>query len=243
MLAAFLATGGEVGGNPEDLAPLSRGSWDSSSSTPWLLSEPAPDPEECGFGRSVSNGASIPSIPEVSHECSVAAETGFLFKDLHFHAIAQDGTARQVTGFGLIPILLEGEVRMGSDWSAGIGGGGAFSHDVQVVGAGPEITWRFSASHAPSPSKTPETEHYLKAALWGERLEVTKTGFGSFKASLAPQFGYQFRTPLGGDSCWSFQLDFRYEYAPFRYSETVLSGDHTLGGHGLLLGVGLVLGF
>jgi len=200
------------------------------------LGEPGP---ERFFSSDFRGFSSLENAPNFS----VSAETGALFTDLHFKAVALDGTSRIVKGVGLIPVYLDGTYRVGGDWWVGLGGGGAFSSDVSQWGGGPEVIWRFSASHSFSPSKPPETQHFLTAGVWWEDMEVTKSGFGSFKSTIAPQVGYRFRTPLGGEGGWAFQIDLRYEYAPFRYSEPVLSGDRQMNGHGLLLGFGLAVVF
>jgi hypothetical protein len=177
--------------------------------------------------------------PESPPPYSLVLETGTYLKELHFKAVAEDGSPRSISGIGLIPVEIEGSYRLGSDWAIGLGAFGAFSQNVVVWGVGPQITWRFLAGHAPAPSKPPETEHFLKAGLFFESFQVTESGFGSFKSTAAPQIGYQFRTPMGGGGGWTFQFEVRYEYAAFRYSEPVLSGDKSINGSGLLIGIGV----
>jgi len=169
---------------------------------------------------------------------SLVVETGTYLKQLHFKAVAEDGTPRSISGIGLIPVEIEGSYRLGSDWTIGLGVLGAFSQNVVVWGVGPQITWRFWAGHAPAPSKPPETEHFLKAGVFFESFQVTESGFGSFKSTAAPQIGYQFRTPMGGGG-WTFQSEIRYEYAAFKYSPPVLSGDRAINGNGLFFGIGV----
>jgi hypothetical protein len=176
--------------------------------------------------------------PERPPPFSLVVETGTYLKDLHFNAVAEDGSPRSITGIGLIPVEIEGSYQVASDWTIGLGALGGFSQDVVVWGVGPQITWRFWAGHAPAPSKPPETEHFLKAGVFWESFQVTESGFGSFKSTAAPQIGYQFRTPMGGGG-WTFQLEIRYEYAAFKFSEPVLSGDHSINGNGLLIGIGV----
>jgi hypothetical protein len=175
--------------------------------------------------------------PERPPPFSLVVETGTYLKDLHFKAVAEDGSPRSIAGIGLIPVEIEGSYRLGSDWAIGLGALGAFSENVVVWGVGPQITWRFLAGHAPAPSQPPETEHFLKAGVFWESFQVTESGFGSFKSTAAPQIGYQFRTPMGGAG-WTFQLEIRYEYSAFKYSQPVLSGDHSIKGNGLFFGIG-----
>jgi hypothetical protein len=186
----------------------------------------------------------FPSSERGAPEGWLVVETGTYFKELSFQAVAaKDGLPRTISGFGLVPVEVEGSVRLGKEWSAGVGAFGAFSDEVELWGVGPQVTWRFFASHQVAPSRPPETEHFLKAGVFYEEFNVTERGFGSFKPTLAPQIGYQFRTPIGGEGGWSFQLDIRYEYAPFRYREPVLSGDRSISASSLFLGLGVAIAF
>jgi hypothetical protein len=167
----------------------------------------------------------------------VDAYLGFLFLDMRFDAVGTDAVARQSRGIGAGVLGVEGFFALHPDWSVGLLAEGALWSDLRIISAGPEVRWRFSASHQSRETGRSDVEHCLKLAVLYEKLSITKQDFGSFNATFGVRAGYEARIAVG-DS-WAVTLGLEAQYSKWNYSPAVASGDTSIGGFGGLVYVGV----
>jgi len=83
-----------------------------------------------------------------------------------------------------------------------------------------------------------DNEHFLKLALFYEKLTVTKSNFGSFDSTFGVRLGYEMRLSVGDR--WAIMIGAAFQYSQWNYySPSILSGDDKIGGFGGLITVGV----
>jgi hypothetical protein len=207
-------------------ARLPRSLMDASPAAGSLPSEEAVRPAEPFAGPPGSHGPFL-----------VDAYLGALFQDMKFTATGTDFIERQVKGTGALAVGVEGFYAIVPDWRVGLLFEGDFWGNLEVLGGGVEGAWRFSSTRSVVAQGAPEMEHFLKLGLLYEDLKITKSNFGSFKSSFGIRAGYEFRYAMGG--YWSLAIGAALQYAQWKYSPAVLSGDTKIGGIGGLLEAGI----
>lgn len=164
--------------------------------------------------------------------------TGGLFIDTEFEALGTDGLERKVEGRGVALGGIDVLFRLGEEFRAGFEGEAGFWSDARIFGAGPVLAWRFAAAD-PGEGGHRAAEHFLKAAVLYQKLDVDERDFGDFEPAVGGRLGYELRVWLGGS--WSLTLGADWRYARFDFEEDVLEGDDSIGGHGFFIGAGLTL--
>lgn len=167
------------------------------------------------------------------------AYLGFLFMDMKFDATGTDMIRRTAKGDGAVLIGAEGMVTFLEDFGAGLCVEADFWSNMRILAAGPEVRWRFSASHPVRDTGRAEMEHFVKLGLLYEKLTVTKQDFGSFNASFGVRAGYTARISVA--QSWAVDVGLDLQYAKWKYSPAVTAGNTSIGGFGGLLFVGLTL--
>lgn len=165
------------------------------------------------------------------------AYLGVLLMDLDFEALGTDFVQREVSGIGTAALGIQGLVDVLPEWRVGVMAELGYWSDVQILAAGPVVTWCFSGSHRNKVTGLSDTEHYLKLALLYEKLEVKKTDFGDFDATFGVRVGYELRLSLGDR--WQVLIGATLQYAQWDYDGSVRSGDDTIGGFGGMLSIGV----
>jgi hypothetical protein len=164
------------------------------------------------------------------------ASLGVLFMDMDFKALGTDFVNRQVSGTGTAVLGLEALVDLAPDWRLGLTTEAALWGDIRILAVGPVASWCFSGSPPNATSELGDAQHFLKLGLFYEKLDVTKSNFGSFDASFGARLGYELRLSLGNR--WSMSIGAALQYSQWNYSPTILSGDDKIGGFGGLITVG-----
>jgi hypothetical protein len=178
-----------------------------------------------------------PLRPPAQSGISLHAYLGVLLMDFDFDALGTDFVRRQVSGIGTAALGVEGLVDVLPDWSVGLAAEVDVWSDLRIIAVGPVVSWRFSGSRGSAVSGQSDIEHFIKLGLYYEKLEITKSNFGSFDATVGVRLGYELR--LGLSDRWSILLGASLQYSQWNYSEATLSGDDKIGGFGGLISVGI----
>lgn len=168
---------------------------------------------------------------------SLDAYLGMLFMDLDFQATGTDFVRREVKGIGTALVGVEGQVEILPDWRLGLVAEVGIWSDIRILSIGPEVAWQFAGSHRNAVTGLSDNEHFLKLALFYEKLTVSKNNFGDFDSSFGVRLGYEMRLTL--NDSWAVTLGAFLQYSQWNYSPAILSGDDKIGGFGGLISVGI----
>lgn len=167
---------------------------------------------------------------------SVDAYLGALFMNMDFKATGTDSIPRKVSGLGTAIFGVEGLVDVAPNWRAGLAVEMGFWGDVQILGIGAVGSWRFAHSYGDNAPAFLDAEHYVRLGIFYEKLDITKSDFGNFDATVAVRVGYELRLSLGGR--WFMLVGAHLQYSQWSYSPSVSSGDDKIGGFGGLITIG-----
>lgn len=212
--------------------PLPRSLADSFEAPPTAALEGL-RPEDPGAEAALEPA---PAFAPIKHFMSIDAYVGMAFMNMDFKALGTDLINREVSGIGTGVLGVEALLDLSYDWRIGLAAEVAMWGDIRIFSVGPVATWCFSGSHANSVTGISDTEHYLKLAVFYEKLSVSKNNFGDFDASFGVRLGYELRLSLG--ERWAVTVGAALQYAKWDYAETVVSGDHSIGGFGGLITIG-----
>lgn len=165
------------------------------------------------------------------------AYIGLEFIDTDFEATGTDTFVREVSGSGTFTLGFEGLIDLHQNWRIGAALEIGIWEDVRLLGLGPELAFRFAASHENSMTGRADLEHWLKIGALYRRLEVDKSGFGDFDATLGFRLGYDLRVAVA--ERWAVQIGAELRHSVWDYAEDITAGDDELGGASFFLSVGL----
>jgi hypothetical protein len=164
---------------------------------------------------------------------------GMLFMNMDFEAQGADLVQREASGSGLMVFGLNAFFIPHPDLFVGLEVETAVGGDVTMFGAGPVVEWRFAHDN-PAGGGRSDMEHFARAGVLYEQLEVDKSDFGDFDPAIGFRIGYEFRAWLGGS--WTLKIGAEYRYAVWNYNGDVVDGDEEIGGHGFFLSIGVGFG-
>ncbi len=195
----------------------------------------------------VAAQADVPTRLEVSEPTSslkpsspwgsVQAYTGLLFFDAEFDAMGTDFQRRKVDDTGTWVLGLEAMINLHPDWAIGGTAELGLSSDIQIVGIGPLLSWRFAASRTDTITRRADFEHRIRVGGLYQTLEVDKSGFGDFDPTFALRAGYEVRIAFADH--WGVVLGVELRHAIWDYADDVLTGDEELGGTAALISLGI----
>jgi hypothetical protein len=207
---------------------------------PRSLSEDLVRPDRMPEGRDGSpsfpwefQGEKGPSTSILLLDLTAGAE----FMDTSFKALGKDQVEKNMSGLGAPQVGLEGLLDLGETWQLGLGARASFWRDVRIIGGGPVAAWRFAHSDAVAQSGRFRLEHVAKLQISYESFTNTKSGFGSFDPTIGASLGYELRWNIVHH--YSLLVGASVEYAQWKYSPGVLSGDTKVGGLGGFIYIGI----
>lgn len=238
-LGLLLLAGAFAEAAPESELPRTIGetSWESS----WAPLEPdLPPPPEAELPRFLWQDAQKEEEPKhVPGPFAINLYGGAFFMDTSFKALGTDHVQHEISGNGQMLAGLDALYQVGDDWQIGLGAQGTFWSDVYTLGGGPVATWRFAHAAGTTSSGRYRWEHFLRGQVAYETFKVTKSGFGTFDATVGVVLGYEWR--LNFIRHYGLTLGADVQYSQWTYSPKVLSGDTKVGGLGGFIYIGVTL--